>query len=295
MTTPAVSSEAPAAGNASPTGTPVETPAPAVTLAPASADTSLLPAAPGGAPAEPAKEPAKAPVSVTPPDNNPEWFYADGAPGKGKMPDWFKADRYKTVDKQAEAYTHLEKRFGSFTGAPESDYVFKAPEGLNVELDNEHPLLKEMQKWGKEHQLSQAGYNEILGMLAQYEAAMLPDMAAIKQSLGADADTRIQNVVQWAHANLGKDGYGTLRAALSQHNAAEVFTVVEKLIGKTVQTPMPKPGEDVPAAQPGGEAAILARMRVKGPDGKARYFTDPNYRHEVDNQLAEFYRQNTGT
>lgn len=296
MTTPAADPSAPAA--AAPASTPdPATPAPAPAPAPAAAETSLIPAAPEAAtpPAAAPAEPAKQPVSVTPPESNPEWFYADGTPGKGKMPDWFKADKYKTVDKQAEAYAHLEKRLGSFTGAPEGEYVFKAPEGLNVDLDNEHPLLKEMQKWGKEHQLSSDGYNQILGMLAQYEAAMLPDMGAIKQAIGPDVDTRIQNVVQWAHANLGKEGYNTLRVALSQHNAAEVFGVIEQLIGKTVQTPMPKPGADVPAAQPGGEAAILTKMRIKGPDGRPRYFTDPNFRHEVDTELQTFYKQNTGT
>jgi hypothetical protein len=303
MTTPAAGDPAPAAaapGTAAPAAAPAASvTAPATTAAPApapAAETSLIPAAPAGAaPAEPAKEPAKQPTTVTPPANDPEWFYADGTPGKGKMPDWFKADKYKTVDKQAEAYAHLEKRLGKFIGAPEDGkYEFKAPEGLNVELDHEHPLVKELQDWGMKTQLSQEGYNQLLGMLAQYEAAMLPDMGAIKTALGANADTRIAQVTQWAHANLGNDGYATLRTALSQHNAAEVFTVIEQLIAKTVQTALPKPGQDVPAATPGGEAGILAKMRVRGADGKAKYFTDPVYRHQVDTELAEFYRQNQG-
>lgn len=289
MTTPAAAPAAPAAA------------APAApAAAPAESTDSLLPAvAPAAAPAAPAAvapaapaAPAKEPTTVDPNAPAP-WNYADGTPGKGAAPDWFKADKYKTVDKQAEAYAHLEKRFGTFVGAPENGkYEFKAPEGLVVELDQEGPLLKGLHKWGTENQLSQKGYQELMGMLVEYEADRIPDMGEIKKEIGDHADDRIANVATWAKANLGDTGYQTLRTALSGQQAAAIFTSIEAIISKTKQVPMPKPGADSPAAQPGGEAAILAKMKVKGDDGKIKYFTDAKYRHEIDAELRKFYTDN---
>ena len=216
-------------------------------------------------------------------------------PGKGAPPTWALFDKYKTVDKQAEAYVHLQKKLGGFVGAPETGkYDFKAPEGMNVVLDNEHPLLKELSDWGLKNQLSQDRYNELLGMLAQYEASMIPDMGEIKQRIGQDADNRIARVTQWLQANVPAEMYNEARLALGSQNAAEIFHVMETIIGKTTQLPMPKPGQDVPAAAPSSEEAILAKMRVKGQDGKPLYFTDTNYRHKVDSELAEFYRSAQG-
>jgi hypothetical protein len=274
-------------------------PAAAVPAAPAAAPAasdSILPAAPAAspAPAAPVVAPAAAPQPTAVDPNAPApWNYADGTPGTGKAPDWFKADKYKTVDKQAEAYSHLEKRFGTFVGAPEGGkYEFKAPEGLDVTLDNEHPLLVDLNKWGVENQLSQKGYNELMGMLSQYEAGMIPDMNEVKKEIGDHADDRIANVATWAQANLGAEGYQTLRAALSGQQAAAIFTSIEAIIGKTTQVPMPKPGSDSPAAQPGGEAAILAKFSAKDANGRLRTRTDLKYLAEVEAELRKFYNDN---
>lgn len=304
MTTPAAAPAAPAAADGSAAAPAAAAPAPAPAAAPAAAAPaaaapvdSLIPAAPAPAAAAPAApaQPAAPATSVNPPKNEPEWFYADGVPGKGAPPTWALFDKYKTVDKQAEAYVHLQKKLGGFVGAPETGkYDFKAPEGMNVVLDNEHPLLKELSDWGLKNQLSQDRYNELLGMLAQYEASMIPDMGEIKQRIGQDADNRIARVTQWLQANVPAEMYNEARLALGSQNAAEIFHVMETIIGKTTQLPMPKPGQDVPAAAPSSEEAILAKMRVKGQDGKPLYFTDTNYRHKVDSELAEFYRSAQG-
>lgn len=293
MTTPTAGSPAPVAATPD-ASAPTAPAAPAVPAAAVSS--SLLPDAPATAAAPTAATPPAAlPTSVNPPKNEPEWFYADGVPGKGAPPTWALFDKYKTVDKQAEAYVHLQKKLGGFVGAPETGkYDFKAPEGMNVVLDNEHPLLKELSDWGLKNQLSQDRYNELLGMLAQYEASMIPDMGEIKQRIGQDADNRIARVTQWLQANVPAEMYNEARLALGSQNAAEIFHVMETIIGKTTQLPMPKPGQDVPAAGPSTEEAILAKMRIKGSDGKPKYFTDTNYRHEVDAELARFYQQAQG-
>ena len=51
-----------------------------------------------------------------------EFFLSDGIKGVGDQPEWYKADKYKSVAEQAKAYTELEKKFGGFTGAPKDGY-----------------------------------------------------------------------------------------------------------------------------------------------------------------------------
>lgn len=278
MTTPAAADAAPAA--AAPAA-PAPEAAPAASLIPAEA--AAVPAAAPAPSAEPAKEPAK-PATT----NTPEWFYADGVPGKGDMPAWYKADKYLSVEKQAEAYASLEKRFGAFTGAPkDGKYETKLPEGVGVELVADHPLLSDFQKWAAEHQLNNDGYNQLIGMLAQYEAAQIPDMNEIKGQLGDNADQRIAAVAQWTKANLTPAEYQKLTTATTGANAAAVVEVLESVIAKTKQVTLPKPGQDVAAAQPRGQAAIDALMQKKGPDGKFLYFTDAKHRAEVDRMTTE--------
>jgi len=38
-----------------------------------------------------------------------EYFLTDGIKGSGDSPEWYKADKYKSVAEQAKAYTELEK------------------------------------------------------------------------------------------------------------------------------------------------------------------------------------------
>ena len=233
--------------------------------------------------------PASAPAAPAPAPEAPKWHYADGTPGKGEPPAWFKGDKYKTVEQQAEAYAHLEKRLGAFVGAPkDGKYEFKAPEGLNVELKSDDPLVGDFTKWAATNQLSQAGYNELLGMLAQYEAGRQPDIGAIKGELGPDADTRITSVVQWAKANLDKADYEVMRAATAGVNAASVFKTLERMIAKTVQAPLPPPGADVPAGQPVGLQAIQAKMNVRDENGQVKFFVDSKYRAGVEAELAAY-------
>jgi hypothetical protein len=217
--------------------------------------------------------------------------------GEGEKPTWFKSEKYRTVAAQAEAYTALESRFGSFTGAPKNEkgeaaYTFTPPEGVEVSMD--HPVMQEFTKWAAGKQLSQEGYSELLGMLVQYEAAQAPNMTAIKERLGENADTRIANVVTWSKANLGPDGYANLRAATSGANADAVFKVVEQMMGKTGQVRLPPPGQDIPGVQPGsGLDAIKADHAAKDANGKLKVDTVPGYRAQIEKRYAEYF-QNAG-
>lgn len=278
MTTEAI----PAAGEPAPAAA-----APAPAAAPAAAVQSLIPETVAAAPAA---APAAKPAAVDP--NSPNaWVLAEGVLGNGERPAWYKADKYKSVADQAAAYPELEKRFGAFVGAPkDGKYEFKPPEGVGLELVAEHPLLTDFQKWAAENQLSQDGYQHIVGMLAQYEAQNLPDMAVIKTELGANADARINAVAQWGKANLSPEAFASLREATSGRNAAAVFKAFEAAIAKTQQPVIPKPGQETAAAQPNGLAGIRAAQAKLGPDGKTRLWdSDPSYRVRIEQMYADYY------
>lgn len=248
-----------------------------------------------------AREMVKQADAAADPNSGKAWLLNEGIMGTGEKPGWFKSDKYKTVAAQAEAYVSLESRFGAFKGAPKNEkgevaYKFTPPEGLGVEFNTEHPMVQAFNKWAGDAQLSQEGYDQIFGQLAAYEAQQIanqqPNFAEITKALGDDGQTRIATIAAWGKANLGPEGYATMRAATAGKNAAEVFKVLEAVIAKTGQVKMPKPGPDVPGATPGGELAqINAAFGAKDSAGKLRIYSEPGYRGKVEKQLQEYYAQ----
>jgi hypothetical protein len=289
-TTPAAAPAAPAAVVPDP-ATPVATAAPAdstAPAAPAAKPTSLVPES--LEPQSPAP-PAAAPVEPQA-DDKTAWFLYDGVKGQGDMPAWYKADKYKTVAAQAEAYTHLERRLGAFVGAPkEGKYEApKLPEGIEGEFLTDHPVFESFTKWALENQVSQQGYNDVLGMLAVYEASQAPDFEAAKKEIGNDADVRIQNVSLWARANLDAEGYKEYMAALGGVNAASVFKTIEKITEKARQPARAKPGEVVgdEAVSPLADIAAM-QAKVNPATGRRFYEEDAAYRDRVEKKRMAYF------
>ena len=244
---------------------------------------------PNAAPQEPSSE---ATEPSDPPDNStdPKWYLTETVPGDGEGPEWFKADKYKTLADQAKAYPDLEKRFGAFVGAPEDGtYKINPPEGVEITFEEDHPLFQEFNKWAAEKQFSQDGYDGLIDILARYELSMLPDMGQVKQQLGDNADSRINTMNQWAKSNLSEDEYKAYKEAQTQTNAASVFTAFEAMMKKTRQVNLPKTDDDVPGAVAGGLEEINKMQTALDKDGKRRYVTDSKYREEVEEKRRKYF------
>ena len=288
-------------------------PAPAATDPPAAAPAAVAPPAPGDSILDNAADPPAAPQTdaeklaaakaliaaaeaAADPNGGKAWLLKDGVMGEGAKPEWFKDTKYKSVSEQAAAYPALESRFGSFVGAPKDGKYEIAP-ALKDIVQSDHPMLGDFTKWAGTKQLSQDGYNELLGMLAQYDAGFAPSGDVVRQAIGENADTRIGAVASWAKANLDAEGMAAFRTATSldanMHPNARVaaaLKAMEKAIAKTSQTRMPKPGPDVPGGQPQqGLAAIQAAHGAKTPDGKLKVDVDPAYRRQIDQQYRDYY------
>ena len=293
-------------------------PAPAATDPPAAAPAAVAPPAPGDSILDNAADPPAAPQTdaerlaaakalvakaeaAADPNGGQAWLLKDGVMGEGEKPAWFKSDKYKSVSAQAEAYVNLESRFGSFVGAPKAnekgEVVYQIAPALKDMVQADHPMLGEFNKWAAKAQLSEDGYNQMLGMLAQYDQGFAPDGNVVRQAIGENADTRIGAVASWAKANLDAEGMAAFRTATSldanMHPNARVaaaLKAMEKAIAKTSQTRMPKPGPDVPGGQPQqGLAAIQAAHGAKTPDGKLKVDVDPAYRRQIDQQYRDYY------
>jgi hypothetical protein len=216
--------------------------------------------------------------------------------GKGSTPpDWFKSQKYVTVEQQAKAYGELEKRFGSFVGAPDGEYKVEVPEKFKdaVQVDSTNPVFKSLNEWGKKHQLSQEGFNDVIGMLAEYEASVAAKPRTIddaKKEIGPNADVRLGAISAFA-STLDAEGRKALSEALSVDNPAiaQTVTALERIIAKSRQPAMPKAGADVPHPGANELAEINALQAKLGPDGKRLYVTDSKFRAELEARRQRYY------
>lgn len=209
------------------------------------------------------------------------------------MPEWYRADKYKSVAEQAKAQRELETKLGAFVGAPkDGKYVTPAmPEGVEGEFDMENPVLQHFTKWAAQNQLSQAAYNEVLGMLAVYEYSRYPTAAEIKEAIGADADTRIASVSLWAKANLTPEQFEAFRAATAGPEAATVFKLFEAATEKLRGRATPKVGDTAAGDIPPNELEQIreAQAKVNPATGRRFFDEDPKYRSDLEARRIRYF------
>ena len=207
-----------------------------------------------------------------------EYFLSDNVKGVGDMPEWYKADKYKSVAEQAKAYTELEKKFGGFTGAPKDGYSIV--EG--VEQDDE--LWQELVSFGEKTNMSQSALNDAWQILSAQEQAVEEVSVEMEmQKLGDNAVERIKVVEQYMKNNLDADTYEELRYAV---NSAESVQLIEALIKSTAPAKLPIDGY----IEPGGITwqDIEAEMFKKHESGQMLRAVDPNHERKIQRMMKEF-------
>lgn len=220
-----------------------------------------------------------APVeSNTAPD---EWFLAEGVPGIGDAPEYYKKDKYGTVADQAKAYRELESRFGSFTGAPrDGKYSVNLSDEIKergIEIGEDDPLYQSAVEFAQKSQMNQEGFDEMMNLYVSSKIAENEALEEYRQSqlksLGDNAQERINNLISWGKANLPVDLFnGFQDMAVS----ATAVKAMEKLIGMTRNAPV-TPANHVPQ---GGVTAeeVRAMQFEKDEFGQRRINTDPEFR-----------------
>ena len=199
--------------------------------------------------------------------------------------EWFKADKYKTVDDQAKAYTELEKKFGSFTGAPK-DGKYEI-EGIDFE---NNPLMNTVAQWGAEQQLSAKGLESLVQKVNELATKQQEeDTKAALEALGEKGTERINNLAQWGQNNLAPEEYKQFQGLAQTAGQVEVL---EKLIGMTKNSKLVDKttvnGQDNNAST---EEDLKAMYLATNKNGQRLMDVDAAYRIKVNNAYKAFYGQ----
>lgn len=198
------------------------------------------------------------------------WYISEGVEGAGDKPD-FLQDKYKSLTDQAAAYPELASKFGGFTGAPD-EYELSFPDGVEGEWVDDDPMMANFKSWAKENNLNQEGFTNLLHMHLQNEFDNQgQDRESELAAIGDNAQSRLQNINDFAKANLSEEDYQGILAATT---TAQGVKAVEALIAQTRGYKIPGQGEHIDA----GISHSDLRAKMADP----RYQNDSEYRKEVD-------------
>ena len=202
-----------------------------------------------------------------------------------EQPEWFKADKYKSVEDQAKAYPELEKQFGSFTGAPEtyeatlSDAMTEA--GVSINADD--PLMAKAVEYAKASNMSQEGFN---GMVQLYAENMVSESLAMDEykstqldSLGNSGAQRIDGINKWVDANMDAESAEGLRSVIT---TAEGVKAVEQLIAKTKNAPVA--AADTAPAMSVTQTELDAMYFAKDDNGNRKINTDASFKADYESK-----------
>lgn len=227
------------------------------------------------------------------------WNLTEGVAGEGDAPEWFKADKYKTVADQAKALTELEPKLGAaadLIGAPEEDYVMPdMPEGVKGEWDLEDPMLKTWQKVAKELDLSQAAHDKVAaafaGLLAKETQDAATSTADALAKIGTNASERITAVDNYIASSFGKEAADAIDEAV--HTNVDAYLVIEALVSQV--------SGDAQLANLGGVSGVTftkedieAEQYKVYPEGhplagQRMYDHDKEHRKKVDGMWAKLF------
>lgn len=167
---------------------------------------------------------------------------------------------------------------------------YETPEGVSISIDENDPLAKEFIAWGKENNVSQEAFSQILKMYTEdqvrhYQAQTETVQNQIKL-LGDNARTRIDNVAKWGRANMDDEMFAKFRDSLTTAASVEM---AEFLIDKIRNTPMPDPANINPNLMATKQSELNELRAQKGADGKLLWLTDPNHRAKIEALQKEVY------
>ncbi len=216
-----------------------------------------------------------------------EWLLGPEFKGVGDQPEWFKSDKYKSVQAQAEAYNALESKLGAFTGAPD-EYALNVPEGLEGEFTADDPLLVAAQEFAKDSNMNQESFDKMVdiylsGTVESPEAMQATMDQQLVEVLGDNHAQRISQVSGALSNMLDADTYKEIAPFASTPQA---IRLVEAVILATAPKVSPLEG----GANPEGfTKAGLDKLRNE------RFADGPNkgaliFHHDADkrNQIASY-------
>ena len=207
--------------------------------------------------------------------------------GAKDSPDWFKNDKYKTVEDQAKAYSELEKRLGGFTGPPEEEYTVPDIKGLDAGVIENNPMIQWFKNASREAGMNQHAFERFVsGYLITEQEMITAHQQRELSALGDKAQTRLNDIQDWGNGNLSKEQMLIYRGVAS---TAVGVNLLETMIGKTREA---KLARDSNTAQPSGHTTReeLKKLLVAvDENGNRKMSRDPEYRTMVNKLYQERY------
>jgi len=207
-----------------------------------------------------------------------EYFLSENIKGIGEMPEWYKADKYKSVAEQARAYTELEKKFGGFTGAPKDGYE------LYDGVESDDALWAELVEFGTANNMNQSALHQAWELLTAQEEAL--EQVSVEEEiskLGPNAAERITTVEQLMRNNLEPELYEKYRDVVT---SAIMIEFIEDFSRSMRPAQLPIDGY----VEPGGVewADIEAEMFRKDVNGNLLRSVDMNHERKIQRMMKEF-------
>ena len=185
--------------------------------------------------------------------------------------------KYTSVSDLEKGYAELQKSYsqklGAFTGAPEA---YELGEGVSVP--------EGVLEYAREQQFSNEALNGLVeAYSSEQNAAAESYIQEQREALGKDADTRINNVKDWARANLGEDSLEALNGMVTTAAGVEMFERIAKINQGTAPAQVAAPKQSV-------DKDTLKAMRfAKDEFGNRKMSSDPSYRAKVEGLEAELF------
>jgi len=195
--------------------------------------------------------------------------------------------KYNSVSELEKGYENLQSRFGSFNGAPDE---YSMSEG--TEYNNEHPILAEIQTFGKENNLSNEGYQNLVNVLMDNERTNIEAQEAqavqVKKDLGTNANERLQNIDDFLNANM--ESSDDMKALIGQaKDSPGGVELIEAFIGMTKKT-APASEQDVVPIKTFNKDELHKMQFAKDEYGN-RKMNDASYRKQVEDYHAKLIAQ----
>ncbi len=207
-----------------------------------------------------------------------EYFLSENIKGVGETPEWYKADKYKSVAEQARAYTELEKKFGGFTGAPKDGYQ------LYDGVESDDALWAELVEFGTANNMNQSALHQAWELLTAQEEAI--EQVSVEEEigkLGPNAAERITTVEQLMRNNLEPELYEKYRDVVT---SAIMIEFIEDFSKSMRPAQLPIDGY----VEPGGIewADIEAEMFRKDENGNLLRSVDMNHERKIQRMMKEY-------
>lgn len=247
--------------------------------------------------ADPNADPNADPDPSADPNPNPDpgtpapWYLAEGIPGQGDKPDFFKSDKYQFLIDQAKAYPDLESQFGSFTGAPKDGYQVNLSEDVTnagIEINKDDPLYEEAVKFAGDNKMNQEGFDSMMNLYATAKIADAKANDKYKEDQIAGMDNgqaRVNNLIAWGKANLSEELF---KGFEDMPSSAEAVLALEHVIGMT-QAQSITPNGDTGGDDTISAEDLTAMQFEKDEFGNRKLSTDPAFRARFDDLMKKKY------